>query len=264
MSNVAVIGAGRMGMPMVSRLVDAGHRVSALGRRREVSERITAAGARASSEISDVVTGDTDVVLIVVLTDEQVRDVCLAGDLLGRMQASATIVVHTTGSPSTVEAIAKSAAPHGISVIDGAVSGGPHDIAAGTLTIFAGGDESTVDAVKPVLRAYAEPIMHVGGLGSGQRVKLVNNAMFAAQIGLARAGVELAARLGVDEATLLAALPNASANSRALSGIARYGSVDAFTEGVWEFVGKDIEVVRTVTAELGGDLGDLSPLIPSR
>lgn len=260
MSEVAVIGTGRMGLPMVTRLVDAGHAVSALGRHPDVRESLTAAGARVCATIDDTVTSGTDVVLIVVLTDEQVREVCSAS-LLERIPQGATLVVHTTGSPQTSADIAEVAAPHGVSVIDAAVSGGPHDIAAGTLTVFVGGDEPIVDRVRPVIGAYADPILPVGPLGSGQRVKLVNNAMFAAQIGLVRAGVDLAARLGLDEKSLLSALPNGSSNSRALESISRYGSVDAFSDRVREFVGKDVDVVRTVTAELGDDLGLLDDLI---
>ncbi|MFW0793863.1 NAD(P)-dependent oxidoreductase [Gordonia sp. CPCC 205515] len=261
MSDVAVIGVGRMGMPMVSRLLDAGHTVAALARTPVAHELLSAAGARACTSITDLVTPDTTIVLIVVLTDEQVREICLNSPLLQRLPAGATVVVHTTGSPQTVTDIAEVASPLGISVIDAAISGGPHDIAAGHLTVFAGGDETQVAAARAVLCAYADPILHVGALGAGQRVKLVNNAMFAAQIGLVRAGADLADRLGLDERELLAALPNGSANSRALESISRYGSVDAFTERVREFVGKDVDVVRKVAAELGGDLGALDDLI---
>ncbi|MEE3849472.1 NAD(P)-dependent oxidoreductase [Gordonia sp. LSe1-13] len=261
MSRVAVIGTGRMGMPMVSRLVADDHDVSALGRSSDALDAIRTAGARAGQTFSEVVTPDTDVLLVVVLTDEQVREVCWAEELRGQLRSGATVVLHTTGSPSTATDLAAELAPRGVSVIDAAISGGPHDIAAGALTVFAGGEENVLDAVRPVLESYADPILHVGKLGSGQRVKLVNNAMFGAQIGLVRAGVDLAARLGLDEKSLLAALPNGSANSRALGSIARYGSVDEFTERVREFVGKDVDVVRKVTAELGGDLGPLDDLI---
>ncbi|GAB89659.1 NAD(P)-dependent oxidoreductase [Gordonia rhizosphera] len=261
MSEVAVIGVGRMGMPMVSRLVAAGHAVSALGRTPEVRKALSASGARACAKLADVTTTGTEIVVVAVLTDEQVREVCLAGPLMEQLPSGATIVIHTTGSPRTALEIAEEAARRDLAVVDAAVSGGPHDIAAGHLTVFAGGDESVVDSLRPILGAYAEPILYVGATGSGQVVKLVNNAMFAAQIGLARAGVELAARLGVDERLLLSALPNGSSNSRALESISRYGSVDGFTERVREFVGKDVDVVRKVTAELGTDLGLLDDLI---
>jgi 3-hydroxyisobutyrate dehydrogenase-like beta-hydroxyacid dehydrogenase len=93
-------------------------------------------------------------------------------------------VLHTTGSPRTAQAIAARATPRGIGVVDCPVSGGPHDIAAGHVTLLAGGDGADIDRVRPVLAAYGDPMLHVGPLGAGQGVKLVNNAVFAANIGL--------------------------------------------------------------------------------
>jgi NAD binding domain of 6-phosphogluconate dehydrogenase len=92
-------------------------------------------------------------------------------------------VVHTTGSPRTVETIAVRAAPHDIDVVDSPVSGGPHNAAARALTAFVGGAEEAVARVRPVLSCYRDPVLHVGPLGDGPKVKLVNNALFAAQSG---------------------------------------------------------------------------------
>ena len=88
-------------------------------------------------------------------------------------------------------------------MIDAPVSGGPHDIAAGTVTLYIGGDDEAVQRVHPLLSSYGDPVLHVGPLGFGQRVKLINNTLFAAQIGIVAEAVRLAGRLGVDEATLL-------------------------------------------------------------
>jgi 3-hydroxyisobutyrate dehydrogenase-like beta-hydroxyacid dehydrogenase len=96
-----------------------------------------------------------------------------------------------------------------------------------------------------------------GARGDGQRVKLINNALFAAHIGLLASAVHLGEQLGVDEAVLLSTLPRASAASRALSGAAARGSVASFAAAVGEFVSKDLRVVRAVAAEMGADLGAL-------
>ena len=115
--------------------------------------------------------------------------------------------------------------------------------------------------VRPVLDAYADPILRAGATGAGQLVKLVNNAMFAAQIGLVAEGARLGARLGIAEKPLLEALVHGSAASRALGMVAGAGSADAFLAAVGEFIGKDVAVVRATAAELGGDLGALEPLV---
>jgi 3-hydroxyisobutyrate dehydrogenase-like beta-hydroxyacid dehydrogenase len=249
-----------MGRPMVGRLVDAGHRVRALGRSDGKRSAIAELGADAVDEIA-AVCADAEAVAVCVFTDEQVRQVCLADGLVAAMPVGSTLVLHTTGSPRTAEAIAERARPRGVEVLDAPVSGGPHNAAAGALTLFVGGADDAVTTVRPVLSSYGDPILHVGPLGAGQKVKLVNNALFAAQIGLLSNAVELAARLGVAESMLLTALPRGSAASRVLEIVAAGGSVASFIETAGEFVGKDIAVVRQIAAELGSDLGTLDAVI---
>jgi 2-hydroxy-3-oxopropionate reductase len=249
-----------MGRPMVARLVEAGHELRVLARSDEKTATINQLGATAVAGVAAVCT-DADVVIVCVFTDEQVREVCLAGGVIPAMSAGATLVLHTTGSPRTVESIAEQAASRGVAVVDAPVSGGPHNAADGALTLFVGGADDTVARVRPVLSCYGDPVLHVGPLGAGQKVKLVNNALFAAHIGLLADAVEVGARLGVTEAALLSAIPHGSAASRVLDIIAARGSVASFIDTAGEFVGKDIAVVRGIAAELGSDLGVLDDVI---
>ena len=198
-----------------------------------------------------------DAVIVCVFTDEQVRQVCLESDLVAAMSPDAVLVVHTTGSPRTAEAIAA----RGVDVVDAPVSGGPHDIAAGRVTLFVGGDDDAVARVRPLLSSYGDPVLHVGRTGTGQLVKLINNTLFAAQIGLVAEGVRLGGVLGIAEPALLEALTHGSAASRALGNITRAGSDAAFIDAVGDFIGKDVAVVRETVAELGGDLGALDEMV---
>lgn len=257
---VGFVGAGRMGAPMVRRLVDAGHAVTVLGRTPEKRTAAEELGAHPVDDLAELAR-EADAVVVCVFTDEQVRQVCLGDDLIGAMPPGAVLILHTTGSPRTAEAIAEEAGTRGVDVIDAPVSGGPHDIAAGTVTLFVGGEAEAVQRVHPLLSSYGDPVLHVGPLGYGQRVKLINNTLFAAQIGIVAEAVRLAGRLGVDEATLLAALPHGSGTSRALSSIAGVGSAAGFIGAVGEFIGKDVAVVRSTVADLGGDLGLLDTVV---
>jgi len=255
-STVGFVGAGRMGGAMVGRLVAAGHSVNVLARSPEKSTAITGLGATPVTDLA-AVCALADAVVICVFTDEQVRDV--ADDLMADLRSGTVLIIHTTGSPRTVEAIDA----RGVDVIDAAVSGGPHDIAAGRLTLFVGGSDAAVERARPVLSCYGDPIIHAGPPGAGQRVKLVNNAVFAAQIGLISAAVELGERLDIPESTLLTALPHASAGSRALDSIARAGSAASFRAAVGQFLSKDVATVRATAAELGTGLGVLDTIIDS-
>lgn len=252
--SIGFIGAGRMGAPMVRRLVESGFEVRVLGRTAEKRAAATDLGASAVGEITEA-GRDADAVIVCVFTDEQVHEVCLDSGLLEAMSPGAVLILHTTGSPRTAEAIAERAAARGIEVIDAPVSGGPHDIAAGSVTLFVGGGADAVARVAPILSAYGDPVLHVGPTGAGQRVKLINNAVFAANIGLVCEAVRLGDRLGIEESVLLNAMQHGSGTSRALASVAAAGSAATFAAAVGEFIAKDVAVVRATVAELDADLG---------
>jgi 2-hydroxy-3-oxopropionate reductase len=245
---------------MVARLVAAGHDVCVLGRSDEKRSAIAQLGADAVADIA-AVGAAADAVVVCVFTDEQVRQVCLADGLVAAMPAGSALVLHTTGSPRTVESIAERASAHDVNVVDAPVSGGPHNAASGALTLFVGGADNTVAGVHPVLSCYGDPILHVGPLGTGQKVKLVNNALFAAHLGLLSGAVDLAAQLGVAEPALLTALRHGSAASRVVDLVAAAGSVASFIDTAGEFVGKDVAVARSIAADLGSGLGVLDEVI---
>jgi 3-hydroxyisobutyrate dehydrogenase len=224
---IGFIGPGRMGRPMLDRLVAAGHDVSVLVRRPQARAAAEAAGLSWAGTVAATVR-DADAVFVVVLTDEQVRSVCLGPDgAIAAMKPGATLIQHTTSDPLTA------------------------------------GDEAVLDEMRPVLDSYAAPVMFVGPAGHGQRVKLVNNALFVAQVGLAIDAVRLAGSLGIEEQAILAALPHGSGASRALSVVARGGSVDAVAERLADLMLKDVTVVREVAQSAGADLGIIGTVLSS-
>jgi 3-hydroxyisobutyrate dehydrogenase len=103
----------------------------------------------------------------------------------------------------------------------------------------------------------------VGPLGNGQRVKLVNNALFVAQVGLAIDAVRLAGSLGINEPAILAAVQRGSGASRALEIVASGPSVDAIPSRLGDLMRKDVTVVREVAARAGANLGILGTVLAS-
>jgi 3-hydroxyisobutyrate dehydrogenase-like beta-hydroxyacid dehydrogenase len=250
-----------MGRPIIDRLLAAGHEVTLLARRRDAHGAAERRGLRSVDTMAATV-GAADAVFVVVRTDEQVQSVCLGPDgAVACMKPGATLVQHTTSDPATAERIAREAAERGVRVLDAALSGGPHDIAAGTLTLWIGGDAGVLEEVRPLLRSYASPIMLVGPIGDGQRVKLVNNALFVAQVGLAIDAVRLAGSLGIEERAILAALRHGSGASRALGVVAGGGSVDAVAERLADLMRKDLALVVEVAQRSGADLGIIGAVL---
>ncbi|WP_369034367.1 NAD(P)-dependent oxidoreductase [Streptomyces adonidis] len=261
------IGAGRMGRPIVDRLRAAGHEVTVLVRRPQsrATAETEADGLTGASTVAETVR-DADAVFVAVLTDEQVRSVCLGPDgALAAMRPGATLIQHTTSAPATARLLVEAAAARGtgIRVLDAALSGGPNDIAEGRLTLWVGGDETVLEDVRPLLATYASPVLWVGAAGNGQRVKLVNNALFVAQVGLAVDAVRLAGSLGIGEEAILGALQHGSGASRALAIVAGGGSVDAVADRLSALMLKDVTVVREVARNAGADLGIIGTVLSS-
>ena len=254
---IGFIGAGRIGRPMIGRLVAAGHEVQVLDRSDAAREAVAALGAVPVDDVATVARG-AQAVLLCPYSDTQVREIAVDGDLVDHMAPGSLVVIHTTGSPLTATAVAERGRAKDIEVVDAPISGGPHDIEAGAVTLYTGATEAGLERARPVLSAYGEPIVHLGTTGAGQQVKLLNNAVFAANIGIIAEAVRLAGELGLDEAAVLRGITNGSGNSMALGGAAHAGSVATFGRAVGEFVGKDVAVVKQVAAQLGVDLGEMN------
>jgi len=254
-ARVAVIGAGRMGWPMAQQLHDAGHDVVVLCRNSQTAQQAADYGITSFGTIPEVLAG-ADVTLLCVLTERQLREVCFGdGAVVESIPANSALVVHTTCDPQILQEIAQATEHANISVVDAAVSGGPHDIRAGALTLFIGADEQAFTRVQPVLATYGNPVFHIGGLGTGQLVKLLNNALLVANLSMASEVLTIGASLGIAEESLLAALPRGSGTSRALELIAGSGSLEILGERLSEFLAKDITAVQTVADRMNLDLG---------
>jgi 3-hydroxyisobutyrate dehydrogenase-like beta-hydroxyacid dehydrogenase len=157
---------------------------------RAVSAGCTAARSAAEAAQAGVVITSlpSDAPLLAVMSDPGVIK-GLAGGVL---------IDLSTVHPDTVKAIAASTADSGIRVIDAPVSGGPSDAAAGTLVLFVGAEEADLAAVRPLLDLLGR-VVHVGGVGTGKAMKLVNNTMSIGNLALSAEALGLGSRMGLDE-----------------------------------------------------------------
>ena len=256
---VGIVGTGEMGRPLVNRLLAAGHQVAAYARRTEVRDELAAAGVEVVDDLLALAPG-RDVLLVYVYRDDQVREVLLDAGLAEAMSPGSTIVVHTTSNPRTMDAIAERLTGRGVGVVDAPGSGGPNKVAAGTLTLFAGGAPDDVERCRPLFAAYAEQVVGAGGLGAGQRMKLLNNLLFGAHVELAVEAARLASELGLDPAAMAQALHTCSGASYGLDLLGLMGSGEVLVQAAGRFVHKDVLVARAVADDLGADLGTFTPV----
>ncbi|HLM17138.1 MAG TPA: NAD(P)-dependent oxidoreductase [Acidimicrobiia bacterium] len=255
---VAFVGAGQIGAPMSERLLAAGHELTVNARRAEVREHFARLGAAVTDSLAESADG-AEAVHLALYSDEQLAEVTLGENgLLPALSADALVVSHTTGSPATIRRIAAAGNGH---VVDAPFSGGADDVLAGHLTVMLGGEPDDVARARETVGAYADPIVEIGALGSALVVKLVNNALFAANIQLVAQAEQIANDLGVDTPTLARVVQESSGASYVMGLIAMMGSTATLVDAAGHYMRKDIDVVREVVDGLGVDLGILSTVL---
>jgi len=254
---IGMIGLGRMGLAVARRLVARGRPVQAYVRnpqtRLEAAEYgITTVGS------AELLASEADVLILCLYHDDQLRELLLEQGLAQQLKPGAVVVVHTTGSPQLAEELGQALAAIEAQLIDAPFSGGPHNIAAGDITLLVGGGAAALQRCTPVLKCYASNIVHLGPLGSGQKVKLVNNLLFAAHTDLLKQADQTLQSLNVDTQQALAAIGHCSGDSRVLQLINRSGDVARFVASAGEFIAKDRATAMQVAHELGLNLGVLA------
>jgi 3-hydroxyisobutyrate dehydrogenase len=204
-TRVAMIGVGNMGGRMSRRLLAAGYPLTVTDTSRELVDVLVADGARAALSAGEAAR-DADIVILSLPTPAIVESV-VTGDegILRSARPGTTVIDMSTGDPGTarrVEAICRAA---GVNFLDAPVTRGVVGAEKGTLLIMVGGDGEVLEAARPVLAELGSEIVHVGGPGSGQVVKLCNNMLSAINMQAlgevlvtgVKAGVELEVLVGV-------------------------------------------------------------------
>ena len=215
--NVAFIGMGTMGAPMVLNILKAGHEVVVNNRTREKELPLVDAGAlraatpreaAAGAEIIITCVSDTPDVEAVVLGDEGIIHGAPAGSLLIDM---------STISPAATRDIAAKLADRKIRMLDAPVSGGSEGAQNGTLAIMVGGEAKDVQHAMPVLDAMGKTITHVGSIGSGQITKAINQVILAGTFMGVAEGMVLGIKAGLDMQKVTDAISGGAAGSWVLS-----------------------------------------------
>ena len=215
MEKIGFVGLGIMGKPMAKNLLKAGYDLTFYARRPEVVEEVVAAGGKPAAS-SKAVAEATDVVITIVTADPQVREVILGPDgVLEGASKGQLIVDMSTISPITIREVAEAAAQKGVHVMDAPVSGGDTGAKAGTLTIIAGGEKADFERCRGIFSAMGneENIFHVGGVGVGQTVKIVNQLIGGINLAAIAEALVMGIRAGADPEVMRQVVSVSSGNS---------------------------------------------------
>lgn len=193
------IGIGAMGAPMALRLLEAGYDLSIYDVLSEAVEKLAAKGAKPCP--SPLAVAQEAETLFMSLPNEKIVETTLSSLLGGKVSVS-TVIDLSSISPAAARGFAELLKPAGVEYLDCPVSGGVGGAQKGTLTIMAGGDKDALAAVTPVLNVIGKKICHVGGVGSGSAIKLVNNYMLACNMATTAEALALGEKLGLDIASM--------------------------------------------------------------
>ncbi|RPI55912.1 MAG: NAD(P)-dependent oxidoreductase [Acidobacteria bacterium] len=198
MAHVAVIGLGAMGAPMARNLLKGGHAVTVYARRADAMAPLIAAGAEPASSPAEAASR-SDVTITMVMDTRSVEEVVLGSrGIIEGAKGGSVVIDHSTIEPEGARKVAATLEARGIHMLDAPVSGGVAVAEAGTLSIMVGGDEATLERVRPVLACYGQTIVHIGPSGSGQVAKACNQICTIVNTLGAAEAMLMAERAGVD------------------------------------------------------------------
>lgn len=174
---VGFIGLGIMGQGMAGNLLDAGFAVQVWNRTASRMEPLVGRGATAASSPAEVA-ANCDITITCVSDTPDVEAVILGENgVIEGIRDGSLVIDCSTISPQVTQQIANALTEKGASMLDAPISGGSEGAAQGTLSIMIGGSARDVERAMPVFEAMGRTITHVGDVGAGQMVKLVNQVL---------------------------------------------------------------------------------------
>lgn len=218
-TRIGWVGTGVMGSSMCGHLIAKGFKTTVFNRSRDKAQRLLDQGA-AWADTPRAVAAAADVVFTIVGFPADVREVVLGpeGTLAGSKPGN-VLVDMTTSEPSLAVEIAEAAAAKQVHSIDAPVSGGDVGAREARLSIMIGGDATIVEALGPCWQAMGKAIVHLGGPGSGQHTKMVNQTVIAStMVGVCEA-LLYGHRAGLDLTKVLEVIGPGAAGSWSLNNL---------------------------------------------
>jgi 3-hydroxyisobutyrate dehydrogenase-like beta-hydroxyacid dehydrogenase len=231
-----------MGAAMAGHLLDAGTPLAVYDPVPEATAPLVERGAAAGESAADVA-ARSDVVLVVVVDDTQVREA--VADCLRGAREGMVVAICASVRPDTCRELAAEARERGVAVIDAALIRGERGAEEGQLVLYCGGPEETVDAVARACEPFLEAAVRVGDVGAGQVAKTANNILLWACIRADVEALRLGRALGVEPAKLREAMALGSGANRPLAEWGKHRL---------RWPQKDLEVALAVAAEAGVEM----------
>jgi 3-hydroxyisobutyrate dehydrogenase-like beta-hydroxyacid dehydrogenase len=240
----AFVGLGVMGFPMAGHLAKAGHSVTVYNRSAAKAAQWVEKHGGKSAPTPAAAAAGMELVMVCVGNDDDVRAVTLGPDgALAAMKPGAILVDHTTASATIARELHAAAKARGVGFLDAPVSGGQAGAENGKLTIMVGGDADAFTVAEPVLACYARAVTLMGGAGSGQLTKMVNQICIAGLVQGLSEGINFGMRAGLDIEKVLDVIGKGAAQSWQMDNRGKTMAADKFDFGfAVDWMRKDLAI----------------------
>jgi 3-hydroxyisobutyrate dehydrogenase len=243
------VGLGLMGLAMTVRLLGQGYQVTVSDREPSRVKQALAAGARGADSPSEVVR-ESEIVLACVTDTKAVEDVVFSPHGVASAGSSDKLFVdHSTSDAEKSREMAKRLeAMTGMGWVDAPVSGGPEAARTGSLALMCGGSQRDVDRAKPVFRALARNVTHMGPTGAGQVTKMVNQVLTGVGFATLAEALRLAENAGIAAARIPECLAGGYGDSMMLQRVYPRMATRDFVppSGLARQMLKDLELVSAL------------------
>ena len=256
MAKVAFIGLGVMGMPMAGHLVAKGHQVTVYNRTAAKAATWVAKHGGTSAATPREAAMAADIVFACVGNDDDLRAVCLGPDgAFAGMAAGTVFVDHTTVSSEVTLELGAVARDQGKGFVDAPLSGGQAGAENGVLSIMCGGTGADYARAEPVMQAYARICKRLGGPGSGQLAKMMNQICIAGLVqGLAEA-LAFGEKAGLDGEAVVEVISQGAAGSWQMVNRHKTMLADKFDFGfAVDWMRKDLGICLATANQIGASL----------
>jgi 3-hydroxyisobutyrate dehydrogenase len=253
MEKVGFIGLGAMGGPMAKNLVKKGFSLTVFDIVAERMEPLKAVGAQAAGSCREVAE-KCPLVITMMPASIHVREAVLGKNGVAEgIRKGSVLIDMSTIDPLTTQDIARILKEKGTEMLDAPVARGVPAAVAGTLVIYVGGEKELFERHRPILAAMGTDIYHVGDIGSGDVVKIVNNLMVGVTTCALAEALVLGVKAGVKPDILFEALSSGSGNSFVLQNHYKNNVMKGkFEEGVFpiDYMLKDLDLALSTGNKL--------------
>ena len=255
METIALMGLGTMGAGMATNLLKAGYPLTVYNRTRAKAERFASLGAHIADTPAKAAEG-AKFVISMLADDAASREAWLGVDgAFKTLSKGAILVESSTVSPAWIAELAEHARNAGAELVDAPVAGSRIQAESGQLSFLTGGGDAAVKAVTPILLAMGRAVHHLGPVGSGAKLKLMNNFLCGVQAASLAEGLAWLERSGLDREKSLDILKGGAPGSPLIAGLsARMTSRDYTVNFAVKLLSKDLKYAHDAAAEDGIDL----------